>query len=232
MLPFRDRLLATLRAAEPVLRVPGVLVVGSEVPNRLEPGAAATLVVSQDVDLAVPVDAHQSAKEHLGEIVGLVPSPDEPSVWVPRAERTDLIELNFLGLDPSIVDPMDSYEKPDDRLPLMVFGPLSLLSDQKARRSRSMAFIFRPMSRPSGLAVEKLITDRSGEKGDRDLLVVAGLLCHMTETDVAHVTADPELDAGASPRGALELDDPVAARGTSCDAGPSPRARGGGATAA
>src|SRR5438132_12472947 len=95
----------------------------------MEPGAAATLVVSQDVDLAVPVDAHQAVKERLDQIVGLVPSTDEPSVWVPRADRADLIELNFLGLDPSIVDPMDSYEKPDDRLPLMVFGPLSLLSE-------------------------------------------------------------------------------------------------------
>ena len=185
MLPFRDRLLATLRAAEPVLRVPGVLVVGSEVPNLLEPGAAATLVVSQDVNLAVPVDAHQSVKERLGDIVGLVPSPDEPSVWVPRADRSDLIELNFLGLDRSIVDPMDSYEKPDDRLPLMVFGPLSLLSEGPLLTIDGLQI---PMPRSSGLAVEKLITDRSGEKGDRDLLVVAGLLVHMSEAEVAHVT--------------------------------------------
>jgi hypothetical protein len=33
---FRDRLLATLRAVEPILEVPGVLVAGSEVPNLLE----------------------------------------------------------------------------------------------------------------------------------------------------------------------------------------------------
>jgi hypothetical protein len=164
VLSFRDRLLATLRAAEPVLRVPGVLVVGSEVPNLLEPGAAATLVVSQDVDLAIPVDIHQSVKDRLEQIVGLVPSTDEPSVWVPRPERSDLIELNFLGLDPSIVDPMDSYEKPDDRLPLMVFGPLSLLSEGAPLEIDGLHI---PMPRPSGLAVEKLITDRSGEKGDR-----------------------------------------------------------------
>src|SRR5437868_5823721 len=73
----------------------------------MEPGAAATLVVSQDVDLAVPVDAHQAVKERLEQIVGLVPSTDEPSVWVPRADRADLIELNFLGLDPAIVDPIE-----------------------------------------------------------------------------------------------------------------------------
>jgi len=35
---FRARLLATLRAVNTVLEVPGVMVVGSEVPNLLEPG--------------------------------------------------------------------------------------------------------------------------------------------------------------------------------------------------
>jgi hypothetical protein len=42
---FRDRLFATIRAARPVLEVPDVLIVGSEVPNLLEPDAASTLVV-------------------------------------------------------------------------------------------------------------------------------------------------------------------------------------------
>ena len=40
--------MATIRAAQPVLELPDVLVVGSEVPNLLEPDAAATLVVSLD----------------------------------------------------------------------------------------------------------------------------------------------------------------------------------------
>lgn len=181
--PFRERLLATLRAAQPVLRVPGVLVVGSEVPNLLEPGAAATLVVSQDVDLAIPIESHESVKNQLADIDGLEPSLEEPSVWVPRENRPDLIELNFLGVDSSIVDPMDSYEKPDDQLPLMVFGPLSLLS---AGRSLEIGKLHIPMPRPSGLVVEKLITDRSGEKGDRDLLVVAGLLTQISSDELAH----------------------------------------------
>ena len=184
MRTFRERLLATLRAAEPVLRVPGVLVIGSEVPNLLEPGAAATLVVSQDVDLAIPVASHHSVKERLAEITGLVQSDDEPSVWVPDSSRTDLIELNFLGLDPSIVDPMDSYERPDDLLPLMVFGPLSLLSPGPPLEIDGLVI---PLPRASGLVVEKLISDRSGEKGDRDLLVVAGLLAHMRGQDLTHV---------------------------------------------
>ena len=50
---FRDRLIGTLRLLRPVLEEPGVLVVGSEVPNLLEPEAASTLVVSQDVDVVV-----------------------------------------------------------------------------------------------------------------------------------------------------------------------------------
>lgn len=43
---FRDRLVGTLRCIRPLFDIPGVLVVGSEVPNLLEPGAASTLVVS------------------------------------------------------------------------------------------------------------------------------------------------------------------------------------------
>ena len=53
---FRDRLLGTLRLLQPILDDPGVLVVGSEVPNLLQPDAASTLVVSQDVDLAIPIE--------------------------------------------------------------------------------------------------------------------------------------------------------------------------------
>jgi hypothetical protein len=70
---FRDRLLATIRAARPVLEDPGVLVVGSEVPNLLEPGAAATLVVSQDLDISL-----------LGPRAGM---PD------PRPRRKDVAEV-------------------------------------------------------------------------------------------------------------------------------------------
>jgi hypothetical protein len=62
---FRDRLFATIRAARPVLEVPGVLVVGSEVPNLFEPDAASTLVVSQDLDVGVPVSHHAAVKEQL-----------------------------------------------------------------------------------------------------------------------------------------------------------------------
>jgi hypothetical protein len=53
------------------------------------------------------------------------PSPEEPSVWTPRSP--DLLELNFVGVDPA-QDPSEAYILEDDRLPLLVFGALSLLA--------------------------------------------------------------------------------------------------------
>jgi hypothetical protein len=178
---FRERLLATLRAVEPILDVRGVLVAGSEVPNLLEANAASTLVVSQDVDLAIPVGVHDEVKARLDRITRLVPSSDEPSVWIPRPEAHELIEVNFIGLDPEIVEPSDTYEKADDRLPLMVFGPLSLLAAGAVIEIDGLRI---PLPRPAGLALEKLVSDRTGEKGDRDLLVVAGLLVAMPPVDL------------------------------------------------
>jgi len=168
---FRDRLLATIRAAGPVLESPGILVVGSEVPNLLEAGAAATLVVSQDLDVGVPVDRHAEVKRRLPELLlDFSPSPDEPSVWTPRSP--DLLEVNFIGMDPA-QDPADAYVLEDDQLPLLVFGALSLVvpgAEIEIAGTRVR------LPRPAGLLLEKLVTDRTGEKGDRDLLVALGLL--------------------------------------------------------
>jgi hypothetical protein len=177
---FRDRLLATLQAVSPVLDVEGVLVAGSEVPNLLQIEAASTLVVSQDVDLAIPVGVHALVCERLDRVTRLRPSSDEPSVWVPALDASDLIEVNFIGVDPAIVDPIDTYERSDERLPLMVFGPLSLLV---AGPPVEIGTLRIPVPRPAGLVAEKLLTDRTGEKGDRDLLVVIGLLHAMSDRD-------------------------------------------------
>ena len=98
-LDFRSRLLRTLRAVEPILGVPGVLVVGSEVPNLLEPNARSSLVVSQDVDIAVPVASHADVKARLPRLHGLSPSREEPSVWLPAGDN--MIEVNFIGMDPN-----------------------------------------------------------------------------------------------------------------------------------
>jgi hypothetical protein len=180
---FRDRLLATLRAARPVLSTPGILVVGSEVPNLLEPGAAATLVVSQDLDIGVPVGQHQALKARLHELREFVPSEEEPSVWLPRSP--ELLELNFVGMDRK-QDPAEAYVLEDDRLPLLVFGALSLIEPGPAIDIDGTPV---PLPRPAGLILEKLVTDRTGEKGERDLLVALGLLTTSGVADLDELVA-------------------------------------------
>jgi hypothetical protein len=189
---FRDRLVATLRAVAPVLGEPGVLVVGSEVPNLLEPGAASTLVVSQDVDIGVPLKRHAAVKEKLALLRGLKPSPEEPSVWVP--DDPGLLEVNFVGMDSGRnVTETDVFE--DERLPLMVFGPLALLRPAVPTFVEELRV---PLPRPAGLTLEKLVTDRTGEKGERDLLVALGLLMlskpeDLDELVVTYQSLPPEL---------------------------------------
>ncbi len=181
MVRFRDCLLATLRAMRPLLEEPGVLIVGSEVPNLLQHGAASTLVVSQDVDIGVRVDRHAAVKQRIGALSGFRPSAEEPSVLVPQAG--DLLEVNFVGMDPSR-DPTDTYLLDDPQLPLMVFGPLSLV---RAGPLVEIEGIWLPLPRPAGLILEKLVTDRTGEKGDRDLLVALGLLMMASPDDVVEL---------------------------------------------
>ena len=117
-LDFRSRLLRTLRAVEPILGVPGVLAVGSEVPNLLEPDARSSLVVSQDVDIAVPVASHADVKARLPQLHGLSPSREEPSVWLPAGD--DMIEVNFIGMDPDSDRSGETYVLEDRELPLLV----------------------------------------------------------------------------------------------------------------
>lgn len=178
---FRDRLFATIRAARPVLEVPGVLVVGSEVPNLLEPDAASTLVVSQDLDVGVPVSHHAAVKEQLDALREFDASADEPSVWTPRAPG--LLELNFIGMDPA-QDPAEAYVLEDDRLPLLVFGALSLVSRGAEVEIEGTRLA---LPRPAGLLLEKLVTDRTGEKGERDLLVALGVLSTSSSDDLDEV---------------------------------------------
>jgi hypothetical protein len=189
---FRDRLVATIRAARAALESPGVLVVGSEVPNLLEPGAAATLVVSQDLDIGVPVAHHAALKSRLGGLQEFAPSPDEPSVWTPRSP--ELLELNFVGLDPA-QDPAEAYVLEDDRLPLLVFGALSLVSPGASIEIEGTRV---SLPRPAGLLLEKLVTDRTGEKGERDLLVALAVLAtagpgDLQELESAYRRLRPEL---------------------------------------
>jgi hypothetical protein len=179
---FRDRLIGTLRLLRPILEQPGVLVVGSEVPNLLEPDAASTLVVSQDVDIAIPVDEREAVKPYLRTLEGLVPSAEEPSVYVSPA----LIEVNFRGLDRRIRDASETYVLDDAELPLMVLGPLGLLRPGPVATVEDLRV---PLPRVGDLIAEKLLTDRTGEKGVRDLLVVAGLLHAARDEDIEEFLA-------------------------------------------
>jgi hypothetical protein len=180
---FRDRLVATIRAARPIVELPEILIIGSEVPNLLQPGAAATLVVSLDLDIGVPVHCHAAVRERIDELVEFAPSVDEPSVWTPHSPH--LLEVNFVGMDPG-QDPADAYVLEDDRLPLLVFGALSLLRPGAAIEVEGVKV---RLPQPAGLLLEKLVTDRTGEKGERDLLVALGLLAAASPADLDELDA-------------------------------------------
>lgn len=166
MVTFRSRLLATIEASRPLLDLPGAMIVGSQVPNLLEPGAASTLVVSLDLDIAVSVSDLAEVVRLLAGLDSFRPSPEEPSVLVPR--QPELLEINLLGSDPMLLDPLDAYQASHEALPLLVFGGLALLApaEQVMVDGRTV-----PVARSAGLLIEKLLTDRSGEKGERDLMV-------------------------------------------------------------
>ena len=91
-----------------------------------------------------------------------------------------LIEANFLGLDPRIRDASETYVLEDPDLPLMVFGPLGLLRPGPVVELEGLRV---PLPRSADLMAEKLLTDRTDEKGARDLLVVAGMLIAATPAD-------------------------------------------------
>jgi hypothetical protein len=182
---FRERLIETLRAIQPVLDVPGVMVIGSEVPTLLQRAGEPAIVVSQDVDVGVPLGSHAEVKRRLGDIVRLHPAREEPSVWLPTDSA--LIEVNFVGIDTSIVDIAETYVLEDPALPLLVFGPLSLLRAAERIHSQGVRLT---LPRPAGLLLEKLVTERTGEKGDRDLLVALALLLVIERADVEDAVAD------------------------------------------
>ncbi|MBI2150423.1 MAG: hypothetical protein HYU27_07445, partial [Acidobacteria bacterium] len=130
------------------------------------------------VDLGVPVDRLEQVKRRLAQVRGLVRSLEEPSVYVPTS--TGLIEANFLGLDPRIRHASETYVLEDPDLPLMVFGPLGLLRPGPVVEVEGLRV---PLPRAADLVAEKLLTDRTDEKGARDLLVVAGMLIIATPID-------------------------------------------------
>lgn len=105
-------------------------------------------------------------KARLADLAGFHPHGEEPSVLVP--DSPGLIEVNLLGIDPG-ASIGDAYVIEDEVLPLMVYGALALV---RAGDPVVIAGLSIPVPRVAGLVLEKLLTDRAGEKGDRDLLVV------------------------------------------------------------
>jgi hypothetical protein len=83
-------------------------------------------------------------------------------------------------MDPS-QDPAEAYVLEDDRLPLLVFGALSLVSRGAEVEIGGTRLA---LPRPAGLLLEKLVTDRTGEKGERDLLVALGVLATSAPEDL------------------------------------------------
>lgn len=144
------------------------------------------------------------------DVLGLRSSPEEPSVWVP--ESSALIEVNFVGMDPALGGPEQAYVLEDTELPLLVFGALALL---RPGRSIEVAGLIIPVPRLAGLLIEKSLTDRSGEKGHRDLLVALGLLLLSTDADLEeshqlYRTLAPELKhAIRSNLTVLSLSEPI-----------------------
>jgi hypothetical protein len=181
------------------------------VPNLLEPGARATLVVSRAVDIAVPVRSHGAVKDSLARVRGLSRCAEEPSVWLPA--DPGLIEVNFIGMDPEKQAPGESYVLEDSQLPLLVFRHLSLLRPGAAVDLEGLTV---PVPRVAGLLLEKLLTDRSGEKGDRDLLVALGLLLVCAPRDLEELEEayrglpDQERHAARSALAMLSLLEPRA----------------------
>ena len=158
------------------------MVGGSQVPNLLQRGAASTLVVSQDVDLVIPVTVHGEVRDALARVSGYEPSAAEPSVWLP--DDPQRLEINFIGRDPALRESADSYVFDDPKLPLLVFGLLNFLREGATIEAGGIRV---PLPRPAGLLIEKLLTERSGLKGERDLLVALGLLMTCGKSDVEEV---------------------------------------------
>ena len=103
-------------------------------------------------------------------------------MWVP--ESANLIEVNFIGIDPALRDTTESYVLDDPQLPLLVFGALSYLEPGAPIEADGLTI---PVPRPAGLILEKLMTERSGVKGERDLLVVLALLLVSRPADLDEV---------------------------------------------
>ncbi len=73
----------------------------------------------------------------------------------------------------------------DSELPLLVFGTLSFLEPAPPVEVEGLTV---PVPRVAGLLLEKLLTERTSVKGDRDLLVALGLILVADRRDLDELT--------------------------------------------
>lgn len=143
---------------------------------------ASSLVVSEDLDLGIPGHAHGEVEARLSDMSLFAPFDEELSVWLPQADG--LLELNFVGL-PELGTPLSAlYPVEGKRMNMLVFGTLGLLRPGKVLEIDGLRI---PMPQRAGGMLEKLVSERSGLKRDRDLLVVLGILMNADEDDVAQL---------------------------------------------
>ncbi len=188
---FAERLLMTIKDISDLF-IDGVIVIGSEAPNLFSFYEKSPVIVSKDIDLGVDVKAHNGLKEKITGLQTFKISEDEPSVLTPLGPQ---LEVNIVGIDRRLTDISESYVLEDSRLPMMVLGNLSLIEPGQVI---NIAGINVPMPKKAGLLLEKLLTERSGIKGERDLLVALALLLIINEQEkteflMSYGKLDPEL---------------------------------------
>ncbi|MBE7439598.1 MAG: hypothetical protein HS115_14165 [Spirochaetales bacterium] len=156
----------TLRDLRPV--ADQVIVIGSEVPNLSRIHSGADLFVSQDIDLAVPIENLERTDEQIPMLFEHYrQSSDEPSILLPRDDAR--LEINFLGVDFRSQDLDDISLHRGRHISFLAFGTLTLIKpvDLTIEKHR-----FRVAEHRS-LFLEKILTERSSIKGERDLYVAA-----------------------------------------------------------
>ncbi|MEW5692344.1 MAG: hypothetical protein AB1765_03500 [Candidatus Hydrogenedentota bacterium] len=180
---FRTKLLNTLKILKDIL--PHTIIIGSEVPNLIRINKKVDLFVSEDIDVGIPVLKFKIIKSGIKRLLKkYYVSRDEPSILCPKTN--ELLEINFLGIDKNLDDLDDVYIFRDGLVSFIVFGTLSLIKGKKVSINGMKVIL----AEPASLLVEKLLTERSHIKGERDI-IVAGLLLEVIDIkkEMKHILA-------------------------------------------
>lgn len=88
-------------------------------------------------------------------------------------------------MDSDLEDAADAYVREDSELPLLVFGGLSFLEPAPPVEVEGLTV---PVPRVAGLLLEKLLSERTSIKGERDLLVALALILVANDDDLDELT--------------------------------------------